>query len=550
MALPPEKFQQLSMFVVDIYNAIEEELLLNMARMLKYDRELLLTAENFDQYQHWRMVQLNKLGKLNQQQLDTISRYSGKTAKEVRKMLEGAGFTAIEQHEPLYQEAVQAGSLAAAPAMHTSAALIGVLNSYERQALDTLNLVNTTMLKQSQQVYLDVLNKTVSKLLGGVITPQQALRQTVSEWAQRGIPALIDKAGRRWGVEGYVSMCARSTSQNVANGMQDERMREYNVDLCEVSSYTGARPKCFEDQGKIYSLSGKYPEYKLLSSTSYGEPDGLFGINCSHIRYPYIEGLSTQRYFPYADIEENRRIYKQSQQQRSLERQLRKAKKEVRVMETLGDAEGVKEAKSKVLQRQANMREFINQTKRKRQYNREQIEPLSNNEKEQLNNFNNGLGNVNKEVKIPPSTLKHSGVGDFTNPKNPKKEKIGNMRGGGHGQSNIELLKDHGIEYNIVEVLPNGVRLGNIPSHKEKPKKTGKGQSWFPESWNDQEINEAAVYVANLKDKNKYLLEETPYIIRKYANYNGVTVAIVYDKKRHSVTTIFPDGIQRLLGGG
>ncbi|MEJ9158898.1 minor capsid protein, partial [Bacillus cereus] len=189
------KLQQLSMFVVDIYNAIEEELLLNMAKMFKYDRELLLTAENFDQYQHWRIVQLNKLGKLNQQQMNTLARHSGKTAEEVRKMLESAGFTAVEQHELLYQEAVQAGSLVAAPAMHTSAALIGILNTYEQQAIEIFNLVNTTMLKQSQQVYLDVLNTTVGKLLGGVITPQQALRQTVSEWAQRGIPALIDKAG-------------------------------------------------------------------------------------------------------------------------------------------------------------------------------------------------------------------------------------------------------------------------------------------------------------------------------------------------------------------
>ncbi|MBJ7956081.1 EndoU domain-containing protein, partial [Bacillus cereus] len=64
----------------------------------------------------------------------------------------------------------------------------------------------------------------------------------------------------------------------------------------------------------------------------------------------------------------------------------------------------------------------------------------------------------------------------------------------------------------MFEVLPNGVRLGNIPSNKEKPKKTGKGQSWFPESGNDQEINEAAVNVANLKHKNKKLLEDTPYI--------------------------------------
>lgn len=545
MALPPDKLQQLSMFVVDIYNAIEEELLLNMARMLKYDRELLLTAEDFTEYQHWRIVQLNKLGKLSQQQMDIISRHSGKTAEEVRKMLEGAGFSAVEQHEPLYQEAVQAGSLAAAPAMHTSAALIGVLNTYEQQALDTLNLVNTTMLKQSQQIYLDVLNKTVGKLLGGVITPPQALRQIVSEWAQRGIPVLIDKAGRRWGVEGYVSMCARSTSQNVANGMQDERMREYDVDLCEVSSYPGARPKCFEDQGKIYSLSGKHPKYKPLSSTSYGEPGGLFGINCSHIRYPYIEGVSTQRYFPYTDIEENRRIYKQSQQQRSLERSIRKAKREVKVMEVLGDAEGVKIAKTKLSQRQAAMRDFIKETGRKRRQNREQIEPLSNNEKEQLNNFNNGLGNMNEEVQIPSSTLKHSGVGDFTNPKNPKKEKIGNMRGGGHGQSNIELLKDHGIEYNIVEILPNGVRLGNVPSHKAKLKKTGRNQSWFPEDWKDEGIEKSGLYVANLQDKDKYTIEENEIAIKKSASYKGIKVVVVYDKNQKGITTIYPDSNQR-----
>lgn len=372
MALPPEKLQQLSMFVVDIYNAIEEELLLNMARMLKDDRELLLTAENFEQYQHWRIVQLNKLGKLNQQQMNTISRHSGKTTEEVWKMLEGAGFTAVEQHEPLYQEAVQAGSLAAAPAMHTSAALIGILNAYEQQALDTLNLVNTTMLKQSQQVYLDVLNKTIGKLLGGVITPQQALRQTVSEWSQRGIPALIDKAGRRWSVESYVSMVARSTSQNVANEMQRERAEEYGVDLIEVSSHKGARPGCSPYQGRIYSRSGKSKRYPPFSSTSYGEPSGILGINCRHIIYPYIQGKSTKRYEPY-DTSENDRIYKESQQQRSLERQIRKAKKEVKVMEALGDAEGVREAKNKVSQRQANMRDFINQTKRKRQYNREQI---------------------------------------------------------------------------------------------------------------------------------------------------------------------------------
>lgn len=373
MALPPEKSQQLSLFVVDIYSAIEEELLLNMARMLKHDMPLLLSAENGDEYQHWRMVQLNKLGTLNKQQLDTLAKHSGKTVEEVKAMLKAAGSTAIDDHEDIYSQAVKLGLLEVAPPIATNAALIGILNAYVNQALSTLNLVNTTMLKHSQQMYLDVLNTTVGKLLTGTITQQQVIRQAVSGWSSKGIPAFVDKLGRKWSTEAYVSMVCRSTSNNVANEMQDERMREYNVDLCEVSSYPGARPKCFEDQGKIYSLSGKHPKYKPLSSTSYGQPDGLFGVNCSHIRYPYIEGLSTQRYFPHEDIEENRRIYKQSQQQRSIERRIRKAKREVRVMEALGDQEGIDNAKNKVSQQQLAMRDFIKNTKRTRRYDREKL---------------------------------------------------------------------------------------------------------------------------------------------------------------------------------
>ena len=372
MALPPEKLLQLSIFVVDIYNAIEEELLLNMAKILKNDIELLLTAENAEQYQHWRMVQLNKLGVLNQQQINTIARHSGKTAEEVHTMLQTAGYTAVEQHEGIYKKAVQLGLLAATSVAQTSTALIGILNAYERQALETFNLVNTTMLKQAQQVYLDILNTTVGKVLGGVITPQQALRQTVSKWAQKGIPAFIDKAGRKWSTEAYINNVTRSTSNNVANEMQDKRAEEYNCDLVETSSHLGARPGCAPYQGKIYSMSGKSKKYPAWSTTSYGDPAGLLGCNCRHLKYPYIEGMSKRTYEPY-DYAENDKVYQESQQQRALERQIKKAKREVKVMEALGDKEGVKLAKNKVSQRQANMRDFIKATGRKRQPNREQI---------------------------------------------------------------------------------------------------------------------------------------------------------------------------------
>lgn len=50
---------------------------------------------------------------------------------------------------------------------------------------------------------------------------------------------------------------------------------------------------------------------------------------------------------------------------------------------------------------------------------------------------------------------------------------ISKMKGGGHGQANIDFLNANGIEYNIVMEYPNGVRVGNVPSHKVKAKRTG-----------------------------------------------------------------------------
>ena len=84
-----------------------------------------------------------------------------------------------------------------------------------------------------------------------------------------------------------------------------------------------------------------------------------------------------------------------------------------------------------------------------------------------LNNLRNDL-KAGSEIKITESGLKsidnttitHSSVGDFTY--NPKTGAVSKMKGGGHGQANIEFLEANGLEYNIVKVYDNGVRVGVI----------------------------------------------------------------------------------------
>ncbi len=155
-----------------------------------------------------------------------------------------------------------------------------------------------------------------------------------------------------------------------------------------------------------------------------------------------------------------------------------------------------------------------------------------------------GLDKVDKAIKgsddvikgglssVDDVGLKHSTVGDFTY--NPKTGEVSRMKGGGHGQSNIDLLKENGIEYNVVKEYDNGVRVGNVPKHKTPSKRTGTGQAWFPENWSDNKIKEAGEFVANLSE-NKSLADG----VIGFGEYDGVRVGII--KTNGKVRTIFPD---------
>lgn len=48
---------------------------------------------------------------------------------------------------------------------------------------------------------------------------------------------------------------------------------------------------------------------------------------------------------------------------------------------------------------------------------------------------------------------------------------VSKLKSGGHGQAGMDILKKEGIKFNIVKTYSNGVRVGNIPGHKD-PKKT------------------------------------------------------------------------------
>jgi len=116
------------------------------------------------------------------------------------------------------------------------------------------------------------------------------------------------------------------------------------------------------------------------------------------------------------------------------------------------------------------------------------------------------------------------------------KKKI-RLASGGHSQKGMDLLDKYGITYNIVKTYPNGVRVGNIPDHGDKRKRSGISQAWFPRNWKDKDIRHAGEHVAGLKHNRR-----SPDGVTMWGVYKGVRVGVI--KTHGKIATVFPDSDQ------
>ena len=136
---------------------------------------------------------------------------------------------------------------------------------------------------------------------------------------------------------------------------------------------------------------------------------------------------------------------------------------------------------------------------------------------------------------IHHKALIHSLEGEYTTPS--KKGVPIRLKSGGHGQDAIDFMNKNGIKYNIVKTYKNGVRVGNVPNHKDPRKKSGIGQSWFPKTWTEKDIVKAAEHVCGLKANAHKVGSKV-----LWGKYKGVWVGIY--RTNGSVSTVFPDSNQ------
>ncbi len=392
--LTPNEILKLSEPVEQVYSNIVDALLINMGKHFNSGHTL--------STEQWEIRKLAELGQLNKESVEIIASLTGQNKELITAALENAVYMATKDIEPELKKAVQKGAIqnAAADNVIASQSIVQALNAYEQQAMDKLNLVNTTMLESTLAQYRKVITNTVNierqmkaaqevlniatgKVITGTESRQQALRQALSQIHKEGITGFYDRIGRKWSPEAYVNMDIRTTVHNTAIEAVKIRQEDYGVDIFRVSRHSGARPLCYPYQGRYFSWNnksgtftdgeGKRHRYSPISSTSYGKPAGLFGINCGHHPITMIPGVSIPRDRPEQDKEENDKVYAESQEQRRLEREIRYSKQKAAMMEAAGDKEGFEKEAVKIREKQADYNAFCKKTGRTKRLDRTQV---------------------------------------------------------------------------------------------------------------------------------------------------------------------------------
>ena len=279
----------------------------------------------------WQMETLQQAGFLLEDIQKEIAAATGLMEKELVEAFEDAGVTALEYDDQIYRDA----GLDPVPLVQSPYMIQLMQRDYEATLGEWVNFTNISK-RAIHSLFVSVCDTAFHQAASGMISPSQAVREALEEVIVGGVYVQYP-GGRRDTIETATARAVRTGISQSSAKIQMERMDEFGVDLVIVSSHLGARPDHQVWQGKIYSRSGggEYPDF--IASTGYGSVTGLCGANCRHHFSPWFEGQGNP--FEQFDAEENLKQYELEQQQRTMERRIRKTKRQVMNLKTEVDAE-------------------------------------------------------------------------------------------------------------------------------------------------------------------------------------------------------------------
>lgn len=351
--------------IIDVYQHLESQIFSDFVKRLKTHG-----IEDYDQTTvlQWQMEVMNDLKLVNDSVIDDVAKATGIARQQLIDLFQTAGYQVVDQE---YNRASKATKrpVKSEQINMTHQVLDGYL---DQTFLQLDNNVNQTLLttnyneSPAMRTYQQIVKETTADVLAGLKTPDKALKDTIYKWRDKGINLnLIDKGGHAWSLESYARMVINTTTNRAFQAVRDQAASDNGIDTFVMSSHAASRPACAPIQGHLVTTrrqsftapeSGEF--FESLYNHGYGEPGGTFGINCHHMKWLYVPGVSTNnqpQYDPHEAVAKGDTV----QKQRELERRIRGYKHELDMANQLNDEPGQLKYKQLIHRNQAALRKLV-----------------------------------------------------------------------------------------------------------------------------------------------------------------------------------------------
>ena len=186
------------------------------------------------------------------------------------------------------------------------------------------------------------IDKSLIGIASGAYTYSQAIGSVIDEMTNSGLRVVNYASGKTDRIEVAARRALMTGVAQMTNQINESNAKKLDTDYFEVDWHPGARNKGIgienhqEWQGKVYS------KQEMITICGEGDILGFAGINCYHIKWPFIKGISKRKYTDEWLEEQNKKenipkefngkeytVYDALQYQRKLERTIRKLKQDV-----------------------------------------------------------------------------------------------------------------------------------------------------------------------------------------------------------------------------
>ena len=347
----------------DLFAEMELELMASLRRNF-INHKMEEQARGFS-WEMWQKAKLRNLQEYHKETTSVIYRFRKRISTAIEQVLRNHFSVGVRKADiKLPQDRANTGLPGEAPPQETQ--FFGMnkkkLDALIKSTKNDFEDAQQAVYRRMDDVYRQTIFKTEFQLSSGAISLGKAIDKATEDFLAKGIDCIVYSNGRHVNIADYAEMALRTASHRATLLGEGSKRDELGVHMVFVSAHANACKLCLPWQGQILiddvfshpskEYIARYKDkHKLLSDAIKA---GLLHPNCRHTLATYFEGVT--RLPKPQDPEKALENYNNEQNQRKLEREIRKRK---RILAGTVEDDDRKEARANLRQAQKNLRDFL-----------------------------------------------------------------------------------------------------------------------------------------------------------------------------------------------